>query len=85
MATTLHAQSDLSVAIQQETAGYDATLNVDVTLTSDQAVSAGQWDAITTQKSWTTPRWRGRLNCLVGCKALLQLVEPGIFAWCCSA
>ena len=28
MATTLHAQSDLSVAIQQETAGYDATLNV---------------------------------------------------------
>ena len=44
IATALHGQSDLSVAIQQDTAGYDAPLNVDVTLTSDQAVSAGQWD-----------------------------------------
>ena len=78
MATTLQAQSDLSVAVQQETAGYDATLAVDVTLTADQAVSAGQWDLLYDAQKLDYVSLEGSPELPGGLQGLLQLVEPGI-------
>ena len=78
MATTLQAQSELSVAVQQETAGYDATLAVDVTLTADQAVSAGQWDLFFDAEKLDYMSLEGSPELPGGLQGLLQLVEPGI-------
>ncbi|MGB1364557.1 MAG: choice-of-anchor D domain-containing protein [Flavobacteriales bacterium] len=78
MATTLHAQSDLTVAIQQETAGYDATLNVDVTLTSDQAVSAGQWDLHYDAEKLDFASLLGSPELPSGLQAMVQPMEAGV-------
>ena len=78
MSTTLHAQSNLSVAVQQETAGYHATLLVDVTLTSDQAVSAGQWDVHYDSEKLDYASLVGSPELPGGLQALVQPMEPGV-------